>query len=144
MSSAQWVDAWNVSPRELVLALLRVFRVNTAGPTAGPADHHSQLSAAPLAPDEERLIDPKGPRSFDETDADYFLRLLPGPRDREGLPEGARSWKVRIESQVATRTLLGRGPLRAVGLRENVTGPGGVVAATGEVRRPGLRRGGGR
>src|SRR5262249_47783688 len=30
---------------------------------------------------------PKGLRSFDEQDADFFLELLPGPRDREGLPE---------------------------------------------------------
>ena len=32
-------------------------------------------------------IVPKGLRSFDAQDADFFLELLPGPRDREGLPE---------------------------------------------------------
>src|SRR4051812_20455112 len=31
-------------------------------------------------------IVPKGLRSFDEHDADFFLELLPGPRDRDGLP----------------------------------------------------------
>ena len=43
-------------------------------------------------------IVPKGLRSFDRHDADFFLELLPGPRDREGLPESLRFWKTRIES----------------------------------------------
>ena len=42
-------------------------------------------------------IVPKGLRSFDAHDADFFLELLPGPRDREGLPESLRFWKTRIE-----------------------------------------------
>ena len=42
-------------------------------------------------------IVPKGLRSFDEHDADFFLELLPGPRDRDGLPESLRFWKARIE-----------------------------------------------
>jgi serine/threonine protein kinase/formylglycine-generating enzyme required for sulfatase activity/tetratricopeptide (TPR) repeat protein len=42
-------------------------------------------------------IVPKGLRSFDEQDADFFLQLLPGPRDRHGLPESLRFWKSRIE-----------------------------------------------
>jgi serine/threonine protein kinase/formylglycine-generating enzyme required for sulfatase activity len=40
---------------------------------------------------------PKGLRSFDAGDADFFLDLLPGPRDRDGLPESIRFWKTRIE-----------------------------------------------
>ena len=40
---------------------------------------------------------PKGLRSFDEHDADFFLELLPGPRDRDGLPESIQFWKRRIE-----------------------------------------------
>src|SRR4051794_12020913 len=43
-------------------------------------------------------IVPKGLRSFDEQDADFFLELLPGPRDRHGLPESLRFWKSRIET----------------------------------------------
>jgi serine/threonine protein kinase len=42
-------------------------------------------------------IIPKGLRSFDEDDADFFLELLPGPRDRDGLPEKIRFWKRGIE-----------------------------------------------
>jgi hypothetical protein len=40
---------------------------------------------------------PKGLRSFDGEDADFFLELLPGPRDRDGLPESLRFWKRRLE-----------------------------------------------
>lgn len=42
-------------------------------------------------------IVPKGLRSFDGQDADFFLELLAGPRDREGLPDSIRFWKSRIE-----------------------------------------------
>ncbi len=42
-------------------------------------------------------IRPKGLRAFDGDDQDFFLGLLPGPCDREGLPESLRFWKTRIE-----------------------------------------------
>jgi eukaryotic-like serine/threonine-protein kinase len=42
-------------------------------------------------------IVPKGLRSFDQYDADFFLELLPGPRGRDGLPDSLRFWKTRIE-----------------------------------------------
>ena len=41
---------------------------------------------------------PKGLRSFDGEDADFFLALLPGPKDRDGLPDSLRYWKKRIEA----------------------------------------------
>ncbi len=40
---------------------------------------------------------PKGLRPFDAGDAEFFLELLPGPRDRDGAPESIRFWKSRIE-----------------------------------------------
>ncbi len=49
-------------------------------------------------------IVPKGLRSFDAEDADFFLELLPGARDREGLPDSIRFWKNRIEEVDADRT----------------------------------------
>jgi serine/threonine protein kinase len=49
-------------------------------------------------------IVPKGLRSFDEHDADFFLELLPGPRDREGLPDSIRFWKTRIEETDPDKT----------------------------------------
>ena len=58
---------------------------------------------------------PKGLRSFDAHDADFFLELLPGPRDREGLPDSIRFWKTRIEETDADNTF-------AVGL---IYGPSG-------------------
>jgi serine/threonine protein kinase/formylglycine-generating enzyme required for sulfatase activity len=47
---------------------------------------------------------PKGLRSFDLEDADFFLGLLPGPRDRDGLPESIRFWKTRLEETDPDRT----------------------------------------
>ncbi len=62
----------------------------TSASTAGSAISSSQsISSVKILP--------KGLRSFDEDDADFFLRLLPGPYDREGLPESIRFWKTRIE-----------------------------------------------
>jgi serine/threonine protein kinase/formylglycine-generating enzyme required for sulfatase activity len=49
-------------------------------------------------------IVPKGLRSFDEHDADFFLELLPGPRDRDGLPDSIRFWKTRIEEHDPDKT----------------------------------------
>ena len=56
-------------------------------------------STSPQSGSDERPIKiiPKGLRSFDQHDADFFLELLPGPRDRDGLPESIRFWKKKIE-----------------------------------------------
>ena len=58
----------------------------------------------PFRPASHRKIVPKGLRSFDAHDADFFLELLPGPCDREGLPECIRFWKTRIQKQNADQT----------------------------------------
>jgi serine/threonine protein kinase/formylglycine-generating enzyme required for sulfatase activity len=50
----------------------------------------------PVSLSSPRVV-PKGLRSFEAPDADFFLELLPGPRDRDGLPEGLRFWKMRVE-----------------------------------------------
>src|SRR5262249_10361460 len=50
----------------------------------------------PASDSEVLKIVPKGLRSFDAHDADFFLELLPGPRDRGGLPDSIRFWKTRI------------------------------------------------
>jgi hypothetical protein len=47
---------------------------------------------------------PKGLRSYDEHDAYFFLELLPGPRQSDGLPESIHYWKVRIEELNPDRT----------------------------------------
>src|SRR5262249_51093660 len=80
------------------------------GDTAGPP------SPVPTPSDQQAIkIVPKGLRSFDAGDADFFLELLPGPRDRDGLPDSIRFWKARIETTDADRTF-------AVGL---IYGPSG-------------------
>ena len=43
-------------------------------------------------------IRPQGLRSFAAEHADFFLSLLPGPRDRQGMPESILFWTRRIES----------------------------------------------
>jgi serine/threonine protein kinase/formylglycine-generating enzyme required for sulfatase activity len=61
---------------------------------------------APMSSNQTPIrIVPKGLRSFDAQDADFFLGLLPGPRDREGLPDSIRFWKTRIETMDADGTL---------------------------------------
>jgi eukaryotic-like serine/threonine-protein kinase len=47
---------------------------------------------------------PKGLRSYDEHDADFFLQLLPGPRRSDGLPDSIHFWKVRIEETDPEKT----------------------------------------
>ncbi len=66
------------------------------GSTLGSATHpvasrHSDFDQRPIK------IVPRGLRSFDEHDADFFLELLPGPRDRDGLPDSIQFWKRKIE-----------------------------------------------
>ncbi len=81
----------------------------SAEPT-GPAPSTLNDSPAPTtasAPGSDSRpikIVPKGLRSFDAHDADFFLELLPGPRDRDGLPDSLRFWKTRIEEMDADNT----------------------------------------
>jgi len=52
----------------------------------------------------EFKVIPKGLRSFGADDANFFIELLPGPRDREGLPDTIRFWKIRIEETDPDKT----------------------------------------
>jgi serine/threonine protein kinase/formylglycine-generating enzyme required for sulfatase activity len=69
-----------------------------AVPVASSASGTSSTApATPTSDGQPVKIVPKGLRSFDAHDADFFLELLPGPRDRDGLPDSIRFWKTRIE-----------------------------------------------
>jgi hypothetical protein len=115
-------------------------RYTTAGDMAGDLQHFlaggagkneppagvappGAVSAAqrvnPAAPADSRTakVVPKGLRSFDAQDADFFPDLLPGPRDRDGLPESIRFWKSRVEEKDPDRTF-------AVGLLYGPSGCG--------------------
>ena len=76
----------------------------TLPPTADRPISDAYPPAAGLSSGPAPLIVPKGLRSFDEHDADFFLELLPGPRDRTGLPDSLRFWKTRIEEADADKT----------------------------------------
>jgi formylglycine-generating enzyme required for sulfatase activity len=49
-------------------------------------------------------IIPKGLRCFDASDREFFLGLVPGPRDREGIPQGVRFWEQRLQECDANHT----------------------------------------
>ena len=77
-----------------------VERPEAAGGPAVQAPPQPMKERPPSAPPESRVtVVPKGLRSFDANDADFFLDLLPGPRDRNGLPESIRFWKHGIEEK---------------------------------------------
>ncbi len=67
--------------------------------TPVPIAHETPMSATPTSGSRTLKIVPKGLRSFDHHDADFFLELLPGPRDRNGLPDTIGFWKTRIEER---------------------------------------------
>jgi serine/threonine protein kinase/formylglycine-generating enzyme required for sulfatase activity len=71
--------------------------------SAGSAANKAVVPPAPVASTRLRII-PKGLRAFDSHDADFFLDLVPGPRDRDSLPDSIRFWKTRIEECDADRT----------------------------------------
>jgi serine/threonine protein kinase/formylglycine-generating enzyme required for sulfatase activity len=49
-------------------------------------------------------IVPRGLHSFDARDAEFFLELLPGSRERDGLPRVVHFWKTRLECTDPERT----------------------------------------
>jgi serine/threonine protein kinase/formylglycine-generating enzyme required for sulfatase activity len=69
-----------------------------AGPPSGSTPDAKPTPVASDSKAPRARIVPKGLRSFDGHDADFFLELLPGPRDRDGLPDSLRFWKTRIEA----------------------------------------------
>lgn len=68
------------------------------------ADDLLHWNQTPVQEKREMTIVPKGLRSFDAEDADFFLDLLPGPRTRSGLPENLQFWKTRIEEPDPEKT----------------------------------------
>jgi formylglycine-generating enzyme required for sulfatase activity len=70
------------------------------GAGASMADHRQALASNTIIlPSQGTAVTviPRGLRSFEAADADFFLSLLPGTRDREGLPEKVRFWKTAVE-----------------------------------------------
>jgi hypothetical protein len=59
----------------------------------------ASVATASVFEDRQVKVFPRGLRAFEQEDAEFFLGLLPGPRDRHGLPESVRFWKARIEEK---------------------------------------------
>ena len=105
----------------------RVLRPNQAEGVA-PRKSDPSRQRAVLKP---MKIVPKGLCSFDEHDADFFLELLPGPRDRYGLPDSLPILENKDPGD-RSRQDVSRGPLvRAVRVRQVVADQGGASAAAG-------------
>jgi serine/threonine protein kinase len=60
---------------------------------------NSQEEPEPQEPTEPATVQPRGLRSFTESDSDFFLELLPGLRDRHGIPESVSFWTDRIQTR---------------------------------------------
>jgi formylglycine-generating enzyme required for sulfatase activity len=88
-------------------------RPGGAAPQAGrspePPTGKTTFTKSPVSSQAQTRIAvvPKGLRSFDANDTDFFLDLLPGPRDKDGLPESIRFWKHRIEENYETAFMIG-------------------------------------
>lgn len=84
-------------------------RYATAGEMADELDswlhHRDGLDRAATAANGDTLtLVPKGLEAYDRGDATFFLGLVPGPRDRSGLPEAIRFWKRGVEETDAERS----------------------------------------
>jgi serine/threonine protein kinase/formylglycine-generating enzyme required for sulfatase activity len=96
-------------PKELERICLKALAKRAADRYRCAADLAADLRnwAVPAKTDVPSLsstIVPKGLRSFEANDSCFFLALLPGPRDRDGLPESLRFWKTRIEADDPEQT----------------------------------------
>jgi formylglycine-generating enzyme required for sulfatase activity len=95
--------------RDLADDLRHFLEKGTPSPS-GSADEAGSAPVSPASSSASRVnprpikVVPKGLRAFDAGDADFFLELLPGPRDRDGLPDSLRFWKTRIEEADSDRT----------------------------------------
>ncbi len=92
-------------PRAAELAddLREWFELTTGGSSRGLSDSNRRRTLA-FVPRPDAPLIPRGLRSFEREDGDFFLRLLPGPRDRDGLPATIRFWKGRIENRDSEQT----------------------------------------
>ncbi len=79
-------------------------RYQTAAAFAGDLRAWLESKASGVSGSFSAVIRPRGIRAFEAADAEFFPELLPGPRDRDGLPESIGFWKQRIEESDGART----------------------------------------
>lgn len=68
-----------------------------------PAPAAAEEKRETAAPSEAEVV-PKGLRCFDADDQDFFLRLVPGPRDRHDVPKSVRFWERHLRETAPLRT----------------------------------------
>ena len=89
-------------PKELERICLKCIEKKISGRYLTASDLSDDLRGWLKSPEPRRNakspIAPQGLRPFGPDQADFFCRLLPGPRDRTGLPVNVAFWKNRIES----------------------------------------------
>ncbi len=79
-------------------------RYSNAGEFAEDLRWFIESRSSQVDPNLAAVFRPKGLRYFGREDAEFFWELLPGPRDRNGMPESIRFWKSRIECLEARLT----------------------------------------
>jgi eukaryotic-like serine/threonine-protein kinase len=110
----------------------RLSSIGRSTPAAGSATDSGADSANESGEGSQRPVKiiPKGLRSFDETDTDFFLELLPGVRDREGLPESIRFLEAADRGDRCWSNIHSGPGLRAIGLRQEFADESRSAAAT--------------
>lgn len=99
-------------PEELERICLKCLSRNIKDRYANAAELSEELRAfaetpEPVSNDSTVALDPQGLRSFRKEDCRFFLRLLPGARDRFGLPGNVRFWKRAIENRKEDSFVIG-------------------------------------
>ncbi len=69
-----------------------------------PSDRQRDDLAGAAAATSSTAVVPKGLRCFDANDREFFLSLVPGPRDRNGIPDGVRFWENHLRELNASQT----------------------------------------
>ena len=88
-SAAELVEDLQVARDNLGSKSAHELTATPSQPTPVPADP-SRASSSTTSTDIK--VVPKGLRSFGAGDSDFFLDLLPGPKDRDGIPRALRFW----------------------------------------------------
>jgi serine/threonine protein kinase/formylglycine-generating enzyme required for sulfatase activity len=86
---------WQPAPADKPAVNMQPVMAPPAAPPPAPPVTKSAMADSDQPP---LQVVPRGLRSFEAEDADFFLELLPGPRDRHGLPDSLQFWKRRIEA----------------------------------------------
>ena len=96
---------------------------------------------------------PKGLRSFDANDRDFYLGLVPGPRDRHGIPTEVRFWEMNLRSLDSSQTFrvgllygpsgCGKSSLVRAGILPRLPGTvrSLIIDSTADRTEPALRQG---